>query len=92
MGGLAAIWSNVLTTVKAAGENVLNAAENAAAANVGAVRTAVGGAVQQTGIGVGEAIAPAGSAPSMAAWMAQNWPIVAVGAVVLLLVARGGGR
>ena len=90
MGALGAIWGNVLTVAKTAGQDVLTAAENAAAQGINQVRTAAGGAIEQTGIGIGGGVvAPAGSAPSITAWIAQNPEIVLLGLVALVFILRG---
>ncbi len=91
MNAIAAAWGSVLATAKAAGQalvtNVETAVQTSLNQGVAQVREAAGGAVQETGVGLGAAVAPPNTTPTFVAWAASNWELLAAGAGVLFLLA-----
>ena len=92
MNQLQLIWSDVATSVKDAVGKVASASDAAAQAaaqqQAQQIGTQLGTAIQQTGVGLGAAVSPAGSSPKFVAWFAQNWELVAGVVLVALLFRR----
>lgn len=92
MNALAAIWGGFLNDAKsavgAAAASSTAAAQATAAQSATALQTEAGSALQATGVGAGAAIAPAGSAPKVVAWLAGNWELVALAALLWFLFRR----